>query len=220
MQASRSKPWAARVVSGILLVGAGSTLVVSPANAEGSEVLQPPASTSTVWIDVEDIAADSGAIFGTLQSPSFTTPLDFASTPNGFTAVADSFPDEFSLAVASEKPTDARISVTFVADDGTILAESSTETGLLGGADVPTEPSDPTAPAEPTPSPEPTETIPMPQPTDPSADNGQEASASASNENGTLSSTGARVAIFAVLAIGLLAGGAALLRGRQNGDVR
>ena len=208
MQASRSKPWAARVVSGILLVGAGSTLVVSPANAEGSEVLQPPASTSTVWIDVEDIAADSGEIFGTLQSPSFTTPLDFASTPNGFTAVADSFPDEFSLAVASEKPTDARISVTFVADDGTILAESSTETGLLGGADVPTEPSDPT------------ETIPMPQPTDPSADNGQEASASASNENGTLSSTGARVAIFAVLAIGLLAGGAALLRGRQNGDVR
>ena len=208
MQASRSKPWAARVVSGILLVGAGSTLVVSPANAEGSEVLQPPASTSTVWIDVEDIAADSGEIFGTLQSPSFTTPLDFASTPNGFTAVADSFPDEFSLAVASEKPTDARISVTFVADDGTILAERSTQTGLLGGADVPTEPSDPT------------ETIPMPQPTDPSADNGQEASASASNENGTLSSTGARVAIFAVLAIGLLAGGAALLRGRQNGDVR
>lgn len=95
------------------------------ANAADTTSFDAPDATEAVWIDVEASNHDLPQISGELVSDSDTTTLTFVSSPTGMTAIVPNVNPSFALELGAVRDVTARVAVTFVDTNGTILKETS-----------------------------------------------------------------------------------------------
>lgn len=99
------------------------------ADVEGAW-LDAPEGTVAVWIDVEGSDLTAVQISGTLNNGATKIPLSFVISPAGLTATVENDSSRVALELLSTKEAEARIAVTFVAQDGTILADTNAVVAL------------------------------------------------------------------------------------------
>lgn len=171
---------------------------VGPAVAAPADVwIDAPEGTTEVWVDVEDTTLSAEQLTGSLGlSEADEVSLRFVNSPAGLTAVVESTSPKVALELSSAVAADARVSLTFAAYDGTILAETSSIVSL---------PVDTTEEVKP----------PAPVPPTEGSGGGGTAAGSAGGSSG-LAATGANVAGVLALAVALIGTGAFYLHQQRK----